>query len=111
MSYTVFFVDLAEQDLQRLRRYVMEKFSEEAGNEVYTKVRDAILGLENNPNLGRLIPELETLGLNSHRYMLVEKKNKVIFEVIEPQKEIYIYLICQDRENFNSVLIKRLLEI
>ncbi|MEO5661507.1 MAG: type II toxin-antitoxin system RelE/ParE family toxin [Polaromonas sp.] len=111
MSYTVFFVSLAEQDLQRLRRYVMEKFSEEAGSEVYAKVRDAILGLENNPNLGRLIPELETLGLNRHRYMLVEKKNKVIFEIIESKDEIYVYLICQDREDFNSVLIKRLLEI
>lgn len=72
----------------------MEKFSEEAGTEVYAKVRDAILGLENDPHLGRLIPELEMLGLNSHRYMLVEKKNKVIFEVIEPKKEIYIFLIC-----------------
>ena len=111
MSYTVFFIDLVEQDLQRLRRYVMEKFSEEVGNEVYVKARDAILGLEDNPNLGRLIPELETLGLNNYRYMLVEKKNKVIFEIVEPAREIYIYLVCQDREDFNTVLIKRLLEI
>lgn len=111
MSRTVFITDLAEQDLQSLRRYVIEKFSEKVGNEVYAKVRDAILGLEDNPNLGRLIPELETLGLNNYRYMLVEKKNKVIFEIFEPRNEIYIHLICQDREDFNTVLIRRLLEL
>ena len=111
MSYTVFFTGFAEQDLQRLRRYVIAKFSEETGNRVYTKVRDAIIGLEENPDLGRSIPDLESLGLNNYRYMLVEKKNKVIFEIVEPEKAIYITLICQDREDFGTVLVRRLLEL
>jgi plasmid stabilization system protein ParE len=111
MSYAVFFVDFAEQDLQRLRRYIIGKFSEEVGNGVYAKVRDAILELEVNPSRGRLIPELETLGLNHYRYLLIEKKNKVVFEIAESKKEIYIYLVCQDRQDFKTVLFNRLLEL
>ena len=111
MSYTVFFIDLAEQDLQRLRRYVTAKFSGQTGDEVYTKVRDAIVGLEENPDPGRAIPELESLGSNSYRYILVETKNKVIFEIVEPEQAIYILLICQDRKDFGTVLARRLLEL
>lgn len=87
------------------------KFSEKTVNEVFTKVRDAIIGLEENPDLGRSIPGLESLGLDNYRYMFVEKKNKIIFEIVEPEKAIFITLLCQDRDDFDAVLTKRLLAL
>lgn len=111
MSYSVYFIELAENDLLRIHEYVVRHFSENTASEVYAAIRNSILLLEETPNLGRTIPLLTELGMTTYRYMVVEEQNKVIYEIDENKQEIYVHLICSDRQDFDAFLIKRLLEM
>ena len=57
---------------------------------VYTEIRDAILLLEDNPNLGHTIPQLLELGMTNYRYLVVGKRNKVFYQ-IDAVKSIFTF--------------------
>jgi plasmid stabilization system protein ParE len=111
MSHTVLFLEYAEQDLRNIHTHVEDQFSAAIANQVYIAIRDAILRLEDNPSLGRGIPELSKLGMTGYRCLVVEKRNKVVYQIDAGKKHIYVYLICGEREDFDAVLARRLLEI
>lgn len=110
MSYTVMFLEYAEHDLQNLHAYVEGQFSRKLANKVYTDIRDAILLLENNPNLGHTVPQLSKLGMSDFRYLIVEKRNKVVYQIDSKKQHIYVYLICNERQDFEAALTARMLE-
>ncbi len=111
MSHMVLFLEYAEHDLRNIHAHVESQFSVALANEVYVAIRDAILRLEDNPNLGRVIPELSKLGMTDYRCLVVEKRNKVVYQIDAGKKHVYIYLICGERQDFDAALAKRLLEM
>lgn len=110
MSYTVLILDDAEHDLWNIHSYIQYQFSESLADEIYREIRDGILLLEENPNLGTIIPQLAALGINNYRHMLVLKKNWVIYELDETHELIYVYLVCNDRQDYETVLRRRVLQ-
>ena len=110
MSHSVLFLDHAEYDLRNIHAHVESQFSEILANQVYIAIRDAILRLEKNPNLGRAIPELSKLGMTDYRCLVVEKRNKVVYQIDAGKKHVYIHLICGERQDFEMALAQRLLE-
>jgi plasmid stabilization system protein ParE len=109
MSYAVMFLDDAERDLRNIHGYVASQFSEKHANKVYTEIRDAILSLEDKPNLGHIIPQLAHLGMTDFRQIVVEKRNKVVYQIDSGKKRLYIYLICNERQDFDTALATRML--
>ena len=105
------FLEYAEHDLRNIHAYVESQFSQKLANKVYTDIRDTILLLENNPNLGHTVPQLSTLGLSDFRYLIVAKRNKVVYQVDSKKKQIYVYLICNERQAFEAAFAKRMLEM
>ncbi len=110
MSHTVLFLEYAEHDLRNIHAHIESRFSKELANKVYVAIRDAILRLEGNPNLGRVIPELSKLGMTNYRCLVVEQRNKVVYQIDAGKNHVYIYLICSERQDFEAALAKRLLE-
>lgn len=109
MNYTVMFLEEAEKDLRNIYNYIKNQFSLSLAQEIYVEIKYTILLLQNNIYLGQMIPQLEALGITNYRYLIVKNKNKIIYEIDEATKIIYIYLICNDRQDFESSLEKRLL--
>lgn len=109
MSFTVMLLEDAEQDLIDIHAYIQNRFSTSLANEIYQQIRDDILMLEENPNLGTLIPQLAELGMNQFRHMVVMKKNRVVYEIDSPNQLIYVFLICAERQEYDSVLRRQIM--
>lgn len=103
------FLNDAERDLRNIHAAIAGQFSEKLARKIYTDIRDAILSLENNPNLGHTIPQIAHLGMTDFRQIVVEKRNKVVYQVDSGKKRLYIYLICSDRQDFDTALSTRML--
>jgi hypothetical protein len=43
--------------------------------------------------------------------LIVEKRNKVVYQVDSKKKQIYVYLICNERQDFEAAFAKRMLEM
>jgi plasmid stabilization system protein ParE len=109
MSYTVLMLDDAEQDLLGIHAYIQNRFSAALANEIYDAMREAILMLEDNPYLGTVIPQLAKLSMSNYRHMVVMQKNRVVYELDQKNELIYVYLICNERQDYDTVLRQRLL--
>jgi toxin ParE1/3/4 len=110
VNYSVLMLDVAEQDLWRIHAYIQSQFSESLANQIYQEIRDGILLLEDNPKLGQIIPQLEALGMNNYRHMVVLGKNRVVYELDQINRLVYVYLICNDRQDYDAVLRRRILQ-
>jgi toxin ParE1/3/4 len=110
VSYVVLILDDAEHDLWHIHSYIQNQFSESLADEIYQETRDGILLLEDNPNPGTIIPQLAALGMNNYRHMVVMKKNRVVYELDKTHELIYVYLICNDRQDYETVLRRRVLQ-
>ena len=108
MSYTVYILGDAEEDLRRIHAYIQNQFSATLANEIYLTIRDSILMLEENPFLGAEIPELAALGMTHWRQMVVAKKNRIVYEIEKSRQHIYVYLICTERQDYESFLQRRI---
>lgn len=111
MSYKVIFLAYAEHDLKSIHAYIESQFSETLAKKVYTEIRDAVLLLEDNPNPGHTIPQLLELGMTDYRYMVIGKRNKVVYQIDAGKKYIYIFLICNARQDFEAAFARRTLEM
>ncbi|MBC3875175.1 type II toxin-antitoxin system RelE/ParE family toxin [Undibacterium flavidum] len=108
MSYTVYVLDDAEEDLWQIHTYIKNQFSEKLANKIYTDIRNSILMLEDNPQLGTSIPQLAMLGMTQWRQMVVMGKNKIVYEIEENRQHIYVYLICTERQDYDAFLQRRI---
>ncbi len=109
MSFTVMLLEDAEQDLIDIHAYIQNRFSASLANEIYQQIRDDILMLEENPNLGTMIPQLAELGMHQFCHMVVMKKNRVVYEIDMANQLIYVFLVCTERQDYDSVLRRRIM--
>lgn len=65
--------------------------------------------LEENPNLGSVIPQLAELGMNQFRHMVVMKKSRIVYEIDSANQLIYVFLICAERQDYDAVLRRRIM--
>lgn len=108
MSYDVFILDDAEQDLLNIHAYIQHQFSASSANEIYQEIRDGILLLETYPELGSVIPQLAALGMTDFRHMVIMHKNKVVYELDKKNSRIFVYLICTERQDYDAVIQARI---
>ena len=108
MSYTVFILDEAAQDLWNIRAYIQHQFSESLANDIYQEIMNGILMLENNPYLGTTIPQLTALGMTDYRHMVIMNKNRVVYELDDRNQQVFVYLICNERQDYDAVIQARI---
>lgn len=109
MTYQVEVLDEAAEDLWQIYGYIIEQFGDTVATQKYKNIRDGILRLEENPELGTAIPQLVRLGMTNYRHMIVEKLNRVVYEINETYRIIYVHIICSTRRDFDAVLHSRLI--
>lgn len=110
MSYTVYILDDAEEDLWSIHAYIKYQFSEALANKIYAEIRESILMLEENPLLGAPMQQLADLGMTNWRQMVVMDKNRVVYEIEKNRQHIYVYLICTERQDYDAFLQRRIFQ-
>ena len=108
LNYTVFILDDAAQDLQNIHAYIRHQFSASLANKISQEIMDGILMLETNPYLGTTIPQLLALGMTDYRHMVIMNKNRVIYELDNKNQQVFVYLICNERQDYDSVIQARI---
>ena len=100
-------LESAKYDLKQLRRYLIKNFSTKTWQTSYQNIKSSIRNLKNHPEIGIIPEELEKI--NAHQYrQVISGMNRIIYEIQEQM--IYIHIIIDSRQNFKSLLMRRLLK-
>ncbi|MBN1155714.1 type II toxin-antitoxin system RelE/ParE family toxin [candidate division KSB1 bacterium] len=106
MTYNVYIVKDAEEDLYELYRYIATYDSSEKAEKVLMKIEEACKSLLTFPLRGHVLPELERIGVLEYR-QLISNPYRIIYEIKE--SAVYIHSILHSQRNLSELLEKRLL--
>jgi plasmid stabilization system protein ParE len=108
MNHKVIILESAEYDLVELKSYIVKNFSFKTWQHSYAAIKKAIRNLKTFPYSGAIPEQLKQLNLGQYR-QVVCGMNRIIYEV--RQDCIYIHIIADTRQDFESLLTRRLLRI
>ena len=98
----------AQEDLFSLQQYMLDKWSEadwlKAEDEIFQKLVLVDTGLLT----GASVQELASVGIFEYRNVFTSH-HKLVYRRINA--DIYVYAIASYRQNFQTLLMKRLLKI
>ena len=105
-SYEVRLTLGAEGDLQSLYDHLFEHRSPAQADDLLSALLEAVESLERLPDRGFVPKELEALGVQDYRQILLPPY-RIIYRVIETT--VYILVIADGRRDMQSLLERRLL--
>jgi plasmid stabilization system protein ParE len=98
----------AQDDLLSLQEYMLDKWSEadwlKAEDEIFSKLENADAGLFN----GTPVQELVAVGIVDYQNVYTSH-HKLVYRRIAT--DTYVYLVAGHRQDFPTLLIKRLLKL
>lgn len=109
MTYRVKLLNDAQSEIKYLYAYLESKFGEDTAKEKYGQIKSTIALLKTSPSLGTPIPELAGLGYDHYIQLLIGNLNKIVYEINDTDKRIYVHIFCSTRQDFETVLRLRLL--
>ena len=102
MKYKVLHTDTADAQIRNIVLYIAENF----GNEVaLIKLKDlekSILQLEDNPYIGTE-PRYTVLKRQGYKVLILEK-DLVFYRVDENKKEVTVYAVVDQRQDYLSII-------
>lgn len=110
MTYRVVLLEGAQDELGRLYSdYLLPNFGVDVAREKYIAIKKTVELLKANPRMRRPVPELIETGFEHYRQMIVEDLNKIIYQIDDEKKIVYVHVFCSTRQDFETVLRRRLL--
>ncbi|HYD62087.1 MAG TPA: type II toxin-antitoxin system RelE/ParE family toxin [Noviherbaspirillum sp.] len=110
MTYRVVLLKGTQSELLDLvTNYLVPNFGAQVAREKYAAIKNSLNLLNENPRLGRYVPELEDTGFEHFRQMIVEDLNKIIYQIDDEKQTVYVHIFCPTRQDFETLLRKRLL--
>jgi toxin ParE1/3/4 len=106
VKYIVIWTKLAEQDLNQIIEFMLDKEEVNNAKKIYEKIKSKICLLTENPEQGRLIPELQLLKIKKYREIIINPW-RVIYKTDD--NKVYILLVIDGRRNLEDILLDRLL--
>lgn len=103
--YRIRLAEDAEQDLIDITRYVVTYDSLEKATYVLDQLELLCLRLAEFPERGQVPPELDRIGVSSHREVHF-KPYRVIYEV--NRQDVLIHCVLKGRRDMQSLLARRL---
>ncbi|MDU1938236.1 MAG: type II toxin-antitoxin system RelE/ParE family toxin [Veillonella sp.] len=101
-AYRIIIMAQADQTLHHIVLHVKQSFSNEIAKSVYQDIKDRILLLADNPYMGT-IPRHTVLRNKNYR-MLIINKNIILYRVFDDEKEVRIYNIFSQRQDYLQLL-------
>ena len=98
----------AQEDLLSLQEYMLNKWSEtdwlNAENEIFEKLALIDTGLLTGPP----VQELASVGIFEYQNVFTSH-HKLVYRRID--RDVYVYLIASHRQDFPTLLVRRLLKV
>ncbi len=104
-KYTVYWTKIAQDDLIEIIEYISLD-SLNTAEEIFGKIKKQTIKLENSPERGRIVPELDFHNISNYRELIITPW-RIVYR-IEEQK-VYILSMIDSRRNFEDIILKRLL--
>ncbi len=110
MTYRVVMLKSAQEELRHLYGdYLVPNFGVEVAQKQYRLIKNSVEMLKNHPRMGRPIPELLETGFDHFRQLVIEGLNKIVYQIDDDKKIVYIHVFCSVRQDFETILRNRLL--
>ncbi len=108
MTYNVYLVSDAEEDLYDIHYYIATTDSVANAEKLLAKLEETCQSLSSIPNRGHLPPELEQINVFDYKEIHC-KPYRIIYQILE--STVYIHCILDGRRNIQQLLEKRLFRL
>ena len=105
-QYEVVLSQLAEIDINEIVSYYLQK-NRDVALELYKRIKNRILELNNLPNKGRIVPELDENGIHEFRE-LIERNYRIVYSIHEMR--VHILAVVDSRRNLDDILINKVID-
>ncbi len=102
MKYKVLRTDTADSLIRKIILYVAERCGNDVALEKLNALETSILALADNPYIGT---DPRYTVLKRQRYkVLITEKDLVFYKINEEQKEVTIYAVFDQRQDYLSII-------
>ena len=102
MKYNVIRTETADVQIRSIILYVAEKFGNDVALEKLDDLEKNILALGDNPNIG-VEPKYPALKRQGYMVLILEK-DLVFYKVNESKKEVIIYAVADQRQDYLNII-------
>ncbi len=102
MKYDVIRTDVADSQIRSIILYIAEKFGNDTALRKLDAMESRILALADNPYLG-VEPGYLVLKRQGYRVLILEK-DLVFYKVNEDRKEVIIYAVTDQRQDYLNIV-------
>ena len=102
MKYKVLRTDTADSLIRNIILYVAERFGNDVALERLNALETSILALADNPYIGT-DPRYTVLKRQGYKVLITEK-DLVFYRIDEDQKEVTIYAVFDQRQDYLSII-------
>lgn len=102
MNYTIIRTDVADAQIRNIILYIAEKFGKDTALQKLNALEKGILALSDNPGIGT-DPRYLVLKRQGYKVLILEK-DLVFYKVNESQKEIIIYAVIDQRQDYLNII-------
>lgn len=102
MKYKVIRTETADAHIRKSILYVAENFGSEVALKKLEELEQSILELGNHPSIG-LEPRYLVLKRQGYKVLILEK-NLVFYKVNEDKKEVIIYAVVDQRQDYLNII-------
>ena len=102
MKYKVIRTETADVHIRKIILYVAENFGSEVALKKLEELEQCILDLGNHPFVG-LEPRYLVLKRQGYKVLVLEK-NMVFYKVNEDKKEVIIYAVVDQRQDYLNII-------
>ena len=108
MKYKVIWTKSAEQDLNQIIDYILNNEEINNAKKIYEKIKSRIILLNENPEQGRVVPELQLLKIKKYREVIINPW-RIIYKI--DSNKVFILLVIDGRRNLEDLLLDRLIRL
>lgn len=102
MKYKVFRTETADAQIRKLILYAAENFGKEVSLEKLEALEQNLLDLGLYPQKG-VVPRYLTLKRQGYKVLILEK-NLVFYKVNEEKREITVYTVVDQRQDYLNII-------
>lgn len=103
---TVKWSNVAENDLRRIIEYIARDNIANA-KKVFERIKEKTADLNQLPDRGRIVPELQDYGITLYREIIVPPW-RIIYRPTD--KEVHVLSVIDSRKNVEDILLNRLIK-
>jgi addiction module RelE/StbE family toxin len=104
-QYQVIWTPTAERDLIDILEYIATD-SVSTAKKVAKDIEEKAETLDSFPERGRIVPELQNIGIVGYRELIV-KRWRLVYRT--EQQNVYVLAVLDSRRDLESILLERLL--